>query len=76
MGCVSYSLAYFPDASRESRMKKAEIAARQELASLVREYRELAGRRPSALGHRARAGIHTARERFAEDGITLEGWSA
>ena len=40
MGCVSYSLAYFPDGKVEKgRMKKAELAAQQELSGMVREYR-------------------------------------
>src|SRR6476469_2453798 len=41
MGCVSFSLKYFPDGRIEkSRMKAAELAARQELATLVEEYRQ------------------------------------
>ena len=41
MGCVSYSLKYFPDGKIDkSRMKAAELAARQELAALVKEYRD------------------------------------
>ncbi|HSH06464.1 MAG TPA: exopolyphosphatase [Burkholderiales bacterium] len=42
MGCVSFSLRYFPDGRIEkSRMKAAELAARQELATMVRAYRAL-----------------------------------
>src|SRR5260221_13397716 len=37
MGCVSYSLKYFPDGKIEkSPMKAGELAARQELAGIVR----------------------------------------
>ena len=40
MGCVSYSLKYFPDGKVDkARMKAAELAARQELAGIVRAYR-------------------------------------
>jgi exopolyphosphatase/guanosine-5'-triphosphate,3'-diphosphate pyrophosphatase len=75
MGCVSYSLAYFPDGRVEKpRMKKAEIAARQELASLVREYRELGWQDAVGSSGTARALESILRENgFAEDGITLEG---
>src|SRR5687767_14503641 len=41
MGCVSYSLKYFPGGRIDkARMKAAELAARQELAHIVRPYRE------------------------------------
>ncbi len=40
MGCVSYSLRFFPDGKIDKeRMKGAELAARQELAGIVRGYR-------------------------------------
>src|SRR5216110_1554733 len=40
MGCLSYSLKYFPEGKIEkSRMKAAELAARQELAGIVHAYR-------------------------------------
>jgi exopolyphosphatase/guanosine-5'-triphosphate,3'-diphosphate pyrophosphatase len=75
MGCVSYSLAYFPDGRVEkSRMKKAELAARQELAGMVREYRELGWQEAVGSSGTARALETILRENgFAEDGITLEG---
>jgi exopolyphosphatase/guanosine-5'-triphosphate,3'-diphosphate pyrophosphatase len=42
MGCVSYSLRYFPEGRVEKgRMKAAELAARQELGTMVRAYRAL-----------------------------------
>ena len=75
MGCVSYSLAYFPDGKVEkSRMKKAELAARQELAGMVREYRELGWDEAVGSSGTARALESILRENgFAEDGITREG---
>src|SRR5439155_651640 len=40
MGCVSYSLKYFPDGKVDKpAMRAAELAARQELAGIVRAYR-------------------------------------
>ena len=40
MGCVSYSLKYFPGGEiTKSAMKAAELAARQELSGIVRAYR-------------------------------------
>src|SRR4051812_14407180 len=42
MGCVSYSLKYFPDGRIDKpRMKAAENAARQELGGIVRSYRAM-----------------------------------
>src|SRR5436309_11531777 len=40
MGCVSFSLKYFPEGRIDkARMKAAEVAARQELGGIVRGYR-------------------------------------
>jgi exopolyphosphatase/guanosine-5'-triphosphate,3'-diphosphate pyrophosphatase len=75
MGCVSYSLAYFPDGKVEkSRMKKAELAARQELAGMVREYRDLGWAEAVGSSGTARALESILRENgFTEEGITREG---
>jgi len=75
MGCVSYSLAYFPDGKVEkSRMKKAELAARQELAGMVREYREQGWQEVVGSSGTARALEGILRENgFTDEGITLEG---
>ena len=75
MGCVSYSLAYFPDGRIEKwRMKKAELAARQELAGMVREYRAAGWQEAVGSSGTARALETILRENgFAEDGITLQG---
>jgi exopolyphosphatase/guanosine-5'-triphosphate,3'-diphosphate pyrophosphatase len=41
MGCVSYSLRYFPGGRVDKKgMKEAELAARRELQAIVRPYRE------------------------------------
>jgi len=41
MGCLSYSLKHFADGRIDkARMKAAELAARQEIASLRKQYRE------------------------------------
>jgi exopolyphosphatase/guanosine-5'-triphosphate,3'-diphosphate pyrophosphatase len=41
MGCVGYSLRYFPDGRIDKRgMKDAELAARRELQTIVQAYRE------------------------------------
>ncbi len=40
MGCVSFSLRFFPDGQVDkARMKAAELAARNELAGIVKDYR-------------------------------------
>jgi exopolyphosphatase/guanosine-5'-triphosphate,3'-diphosphate pyrophosphatase len=75
MGCVSYSLAYFPEGRVEkSRMKKAELAARQELAGMVRAYRDLGWEDAVGSSGTARALESILRENgFSEEGITREG---
>src|SRR6185436_10883396 len=56
MGCVSYSLAYFADGGIDKqRMRKAELAARQELAGMVREYRSAGWEQVVASSGTARA---------------------
>jgi exopolyphosphatase/guanosine-5'-triphosphate,3'-diphosphate pyrophosphatase len=75
MGCVSYSLAYFPDGKVDKgRMKKAELAARQELAGIEHAYRNAGWEEAVGSSGTARALESILRENgFAEDGITLEG---
>ena len=75
MGCVSWSLRYFPEGKIEkSRMKAAELAARQELSGMVREYRALGWQDAVGSSGTARAveAILRASE-FAQSGITREG---
>jgi exopolyphosphatase/guanosine-5'-triphosphate,3'-diphosphate pyrophosphatase len=66
MGCVSYSLKYFPDGKVDkAAMRAAELAARQELAGIcARLPRGRMGRGGGVLGHRARHREHPARERL------------
>ena len=75
MGCVSYSLAYFPEGRIEkSRFKKAELAARQELAGMAGEYRSAGWQEAVGSSGTARALETILRENgYAEEGITLEG---
>ncbi|HZO01980.1 MAG TPA: exopolyphosphatase [Burkholderiales bacterium] len=75
MGCVSYSLRYFADGKIEkSRMKAAELAARQELAALVKEYRETGWDEAVGSSGTARSIENILRENeFAAEGITREG---
>ncbi len=75
MGCVSYSLAYFPDGRIEkSRMKKAELAARQELAGMAGAYRAAGWEEAVGSSGTARALEAMLRENgYAEEGITREG---
>jgi exopolyphosphatase/guanosine-5'-triphosphate,3'-diphosphate pyrophosphatase len=75
MGCVSYSLAYFPEGKIEKwRMKRAELAARQELAGMVREYRAAGWEEAVGSSGTARALEEILRENgYAEEGITREG---
>ena len=75
MGCVSYSLAYFPEGRIEkSRMKKAELAARQELAGMARAYRAAGWEEAVGSSGTARALEAMLRENgYAEEGITRDG---
>jgi exopolyphosphatase/guanosine-5'-triphosphate,3'-diphosphate pyrophosphatase len=75
MGCVSYSLKYFPGGGIDKpRMKAAELAARQELTGLVRACRELGWEETIGSSGTARA-IETIlmESGFAQQGITREG---
>src|SRR5919106_4157686 len=75
MGCVSYSLKYFPQGRIDkSRMKAAELAARQELAGIVRAYRAVGWDEAVGSSGTARSieNILRANE-LAEEGLTREG---
>src|SRR5207344_579204 len=74
MGCVSY-MKYFPDGHIEKAyMKAAELAARQELAGIVRSYRAEGWEEAVASSGTARAIETILRENgLAEEGITREG---
>ena len=75
MGCVSYSLAYFPEGRIDkSRFRKAELAARQELAGMAGEYRAAGWQEAVGSSGTARALEGILRKNgFTEEGITLEG---
>jgi len=75
MGCVSYSLRYFPGGRIEkSGMKAAELAARQELAGIVRGYRGAGWDEAVGSSGTARSMENILRENgFADEGITREG---
>jgi len=75
MGCVSYSLKYFPDGRIDKAgMRAAELAARQELAGIVRAYRAAGWDEAVASSGTARSIENILRENgFAEDGLTRAG---
>jgi exopolyphosphatase / guanosine-5'-triphosphate,3'-diphosphate pyrophosphatase len=75
MGCVSFSLKYFPEGRIDkARMKAAELAARQELAALVHGYRQAGWDEAVGSSGTARAVENILRENgFASEGITREG---
>jgi exopolyphosphatase/guanosine-5'-triphosphate,3'-diphosphate pyrophosphatase len=75
MGCVSYSLKYFPDGRIDKpRMKAAELAARQEISSLRKQYQETGWQEAVASSGTARSIENILRENeFAQEGITREG---
>ncbi len=75
MGCVSYSLKYFPDGKVDkAAMRAAELAARQELAGIVRAYRAAGWDEAVASSGTARSIENILRENgFADDGLTRAG---
>jgi exopolyphosphatase/guanosine-5'-triphosphate,3'-diphosphate pyrophosphatase len=75
MGCVSFSLKYFPDEKIDKgRMKAAELAACQEISSLKKQYRETGWDEAVASSGTARSIENILRENeFAAEGITREG---
>ena len=75
MGCVSYSLKYFPDGEvTKGAMKAAELAARQELSGIVRAYRTAGWDEAVASSGTARSLENILRENgFAAEGLTREG---
>ena len=75
MGCLSYSLKYFPEGKIDkSRMKAAELAARQELAGITHAYRAAGWEEAVASSGTARSMENILRENdFAAEGLTREG---
>src|SRR3954471_10120005 len=75
MGCVSYSLKYFSDGKVDkSRMKAAELAARQELAGILHAYRAAGWEEAVGSSGTARSLENILRENgFAAEGLTRDG---
>jgi len=75
MGCLSYSLKYFPDGKIDkSHMKAAELAARQELAGIAHSYRAAGWEEAVGSSGTARSMENILRENdFAAEGLTREG---
>jgi len=75
MGCVSFSLRYFPGGEIDKpRMKLAELAARQELAAMVHAYRDAGWDEAVGSSGTARSIEGILRENgFAPEGVTREG---
>jgi exopolyphosphatase/guanosine-5'-triphosphate,3'-diphosphate pyrophosphatase len=75
MGCLSYSLKYFADGKIDkSRMKAAELAARQELAGIIHAYRATGWDEAVGSSGTARSMENILRENgFADEGLTREG---
>jgi exopolyphosphatase / guanosine-5'-triphosphate,3'-diphosphate pyrophosphatase len=75
MGCVSYSLKFFPDGRIDKAgMRAAELAARQELAGIARAYRAAGWDEAVASSGTARSIENILRENgFADEGLTRAG---
>src|ERR687891_1104673 len=75
MGCVSFSLKYFPEGKVDKpRMKAAELAARQEIAGIVHAYRAAGWDEAVGSSGTARSMENILRDNgFAQDGLTREG---
>lgn len=75
MGCVSYSLKYFPDARVDKpAMKKAELAASNEVETIVKAYRRAGWRRSVGSSGTAKtiAAVLVANG-WSEQGISAQG---
>ena len=75
MGCVSWSLRFFPDGKIDkARMRAAELAARQELSGMAREYSASGWQEAVGSSGTARAIEAILHESgYAESGITRDG---
>lgn len=75
MGCVSYSLRFFPDGNVDKRrMKEAELAARRELQSIVQTYRDTGWEQAVGSSGTAKAICDLLEMNgFSEGGITRDG---
>ena len=75
MGCVSYSLKFFPEGKIDKpRMKKAELAARQEMAAMFKKYRDTGWEEAVGSSGTTRSIETILRANdFAAEGVTREG---
>ncbi|MBU0751455.1 MAG: exopolyphosphatase [Gammaproteobacteria bacterium] len=75
MGCVSYTLRFFPDGRVDKRsMKEAELAARRELQSIGRVYRDTGWEEAVGSSGTAKAIVDLLEMNgMSERGITREG---
>ena len=75
MGCVSYSLRYFPEGQIDKKsFHEAELAAGQELQTIVQNFRETGWETAVGSSGTARAIVDLLEENgFAEQGITRKG---
>ena len=75
MGCVSYSLRFFPEGNVDKRqMKEAELAAKRELQSIVKTYRDTGWEQAVGSSGTAKAICDLLElNGFSEGGITREG---
>lgn len=75
MGCVSYSLRYFPEGRVDKRgFREAELAARQEIQAIAYRYREVGWQDAVGSSGSARAILDVLEQNgFTREGITREG---
>lgn len=75
MGCVSFSLRYFPDGRIDKRsLKEAELAARRELQAIAHAYREVGWEVAVGSSGSAKALVDVLEQNgLSESGISLEG---
>lgn len=75
MGCVSYSLNYFPQGRIDKRsLKEAEMAARRELQAIVHAYREVGWEVAVGSSGSAKALVEILEQNgFSDHGITRDG---
>ncbi len=75
MGCVSYSLRFFPDGKIDKkRMREAELAARNELQAIVHIYRTTGWEEAVGSSGTARSLMEVLEQNgFSERGITIDG---
>ena len=75
MGCVSFSMNYFPDGRIDKRgMKEAEMAARRELQAIAHSYREAGWEEAVGSSGSAKALVEILEQNgFSDGGITRDG---